>query len=118
MSAQILMALAVAALLLRCRLFVTLRQRLPLIVAGLFGLFVLGTDLIWGAGEAMRLGVGVTVLLMALATVAAGATWTRRPPSPYLGRAADLLDTLAVVAVIPVACAVMGLYGMAGTLNI
>jgi type VII secretion integral membrane protein EccD len=118
LSAQILMALAVTALLLRCRLFVTLRQRLPLISAGLFGLFVLGTDLIWGAGEAMRLGVGVTVLLMALATVAAGATWTRRPPSPYLGRAADLLDTLAVVAVIPVACAVMGLYGMASTLSI
>ena len=52
------------------------------------------------------------------ATVAAGATWTRRPPSPYLGRAADLLDTLAVVAVIPVACAVLGLYGMASTINI
>ena len=32
------------------------------------------------------------------------------PPSPYLGRAADLLDTLIVVSVIPVACAVLGLY--------
>jgi hypothetical protein len=66
----------------------------------------------------MLLGVAVTVLLVALATVAAGATWTRRPPSPYLGRAADLLDTLAVVAVIPVACAVIGLYGMASTISI
>ncbi|MFI7543018.1 type VII secretion integral membrane protein EccD [Actinoplanes sp. NPDC049599] len=118
LSAQILMGLAVAALLLRCRLFVTLRQRLPLITAGLFGLFALGVDLLWGAGEAMLLGVAVTVLLLALATVAAGATWTRRPPSPYLGRAADLLDTLAVVAVIPVACAVIGLYGMASTISI
>jgi type VII secretion integral membrane protein EccD len=118
LSAQILTGLAVAALLLRCRLFVTLRQRLPLITAGLFGLFTLGVDLLWGAGEAMLLGLGVTVLLVALAAVAAGATWTRRPPSPYLGRAADLLDTLAVVAVIPVACAVIGLYGMASNLSI
>jgi type VII secretion integral membrane protein EccD len=118
LSARILTAVAVAALLLRCRLFVTLRQRLPLISAGLSGLFVLGLDLLWGAGEAMVLGVGVTVVLTALATVAAGATWTRRAPSPYLGRAADVLDTLAVVAVIPVACAVLGLYGMASTLSV
>jgi len=118
LSAQILTGLAVAALLLRCRLFVTLRQRLPLISAGLFGLFTLGVDLLWSAGPALRLGVAVTALLVALATVAAGATWTRRPTSPYLGRTADILDTLTVVAVIPVACAVIGLYGMASSLNI
>ena len=118
LSAQILMGLAVAALLLRSRLFVTLRQRLPLISAGLFGVFALGLDLLWGAGEAMLLGVGLAALLVALATVAAGATWTRRAPSPYLGRTADVLDTLAVVAVIPVACSVVGLYGMASNISI
>ncbi|GAA3344398.1 hypothetical protein GCM10020358_47470 [Amorphoplanes nipponensis] len=118
LSAQILIALAAAALLLRCRLFVTLRQRLPLVTAGLVGVFALGVDVLWGASEAVLLGVGVTVLLAGLAVVAAGATWTRRAPSPYLGRAADLLDTLAVVAVIPVACAVIGLYGMASNLSI
>jgi len=118
LSAQILMGLAVAALLLRSRLFVTLRQRLPLISAGLFGVFALGLDLLWGAGDAMLLGVGLTALLVALATVAAGATWTRRAPSPYLGRTADVLDTLAVVAVIPVACSVVGLYGMASNISI
>jgi type VII secretion integral membrane protein EccD len=117
-SAQILMGLAVAALLLRSRLFVTLRQRLPLISAGLFGLFVLGVDLLWGASKTTLLGVGIATLLLAVATVAAGATWTRRAPSPYLGRTADVLDTVAVVAVIPVACAVVGLYGMASSLSI
>ena len=44
--------LAVAALLLRSRLFVTLRQRVPLIAGGLFGLFALGVDLLRGASEA------------------------------------------------------------------
>jgi len=45
--------------------------------------------------------------------VAAGATYSKREPGPYLGRAADILDTLMVVAVVPVACAVLGLYGRA-----
>jgi type VII secretion integral membrane protein EccD len=118
LAAQILMALAATALLLRSRLFVTLRHRLPLISAGLSGVFALGAELLRGAGDAMLLGLGLTGLLAALTTVAAGATWTRRAPSPYLGRTADLLDTLAVVAVIPVACSVLGLYGMASNLNI
>ena len=56
-------------------------------------------------------------LLLALATVAAGATYSRKPPSPYLARAADLLDALVVVSVIPVACAVVGLYSAVGDID-
>ncbi|MGA5303280.1 type VII secretion integral membrane protein EccD [Nucisporomicrobium flavum] len=118
LAARILMGLAIAALLLRSRLFVTLRQRLPLITAGLFGLFTLGVDLLWGAGATMLLGLSVVGLLLAMATVAAGATWSRRAPSPYLGRAADLLDSLAVISVIPVACSVVGLYGLVSNISI
>ncbi|MFI5932448.1 type VII secretion integral membrane protein EccD [Actinoplanes sp. NPDC051494] len=117
-AAQILMALSVAALLLRSRLFVTLRQRVPLITAGLFGAFALGIDLLWGAGATTLLGLSVAGLLVAMATVAAGATWTKRAPSPYLGRAADLLDSLAVIAVIPVACSVVGLYSLVSNISI
>jgi type VII secretion integral membrane protein EccD len=116
-SERILMGLGVAALLLRSRLFVTLRQRLPLILAGLAGLAALGVDLLLGADDAMLLGVGLGGLLLAMATVAAGATWSRRAPSPYLGRAADVTDVLVVVAVIPVACAVLGLYGLAASVG-
>jgi len=43
----------------------------------------------------------------------AGARYAERPPSPYLGRAADVLDVLCVVSVLPIACAVLGLYGAA-----
>ncbi|AGL21405.1 type VII secretion integral membrane protein EccD [Actinoplanes sp. N902-109] len=116
-SAQLLMGLAVAALLLRSRLFVTLRQRVPMITAGLFGLFALGVDILWGAGSTTLIGLSVAGLLLAMATVAAGATWSRRAPSPYLGRAADLLDSLAVIAVIPVACAVVGLYSLVSSIS-
>jgi hypothetical protein len=118
LSARILIAVSAAALLLRSRLFVTLRQRVPLVLGGLAGIAVLGVDLLWNADPAMRLAVSALGVLLALVTVAAGATWSRRPPSPYLGRAADLLDTLVVLSVIPVACAVVGLYAAVGDISL
>ncbi|HEU4347397.1 MAG TPA: type VII secretion integral membrane protein EccD, partial [Actinoplanes sp.] len=117
LSARILIAVSAAALMLRSRLFVTVRQRVPLICAGLSGAAALGFDLLAGADTGTMLAVTAAGVLLALVTVAAGATYSRRPPSPYLGRAADLLDTLVVVSVIPVACAVVGLYGAVGDIT-
>jgi hypothetical protein len=119
LSARLLVLVSAAALLLRSRLFVTLRQRVPLLAAGLFGTAALGLGLLahdTGPGTLIVLSVGG--LALALVTVAAGATYAQRPPSPYLGRAADLLDTLVVLSVIPVACAVVGLYGAVGDITI
>ena len=118
LSARILMAVSAAALLLRSRLFVTLRQRVPLVVGGLIGTFALGFDLIWHTSAMLLTAVTVAGLVLAIVTVVAGATYSRRPPSPYLGRAADLVDTLVVVSVIPVACAVVGLYSAVGSISI
>jgi amino acid transporter len=56
--------------------------------------------------------VAVALVLVALLLVVAGAAYRRRTPGPYLGRAADILDALCVVSVIPAACAVLGLYGL------
>lgn len=117
LSVRILTGVAAAALLLRSRLFVTLRQRVPLVVGGLAGVFSLGWNVLALAGSTTLLGVVALALVLAIVTVAAGATYSRRPPSPYLGRAADLVDTLAVISVIPVACAVVGLYGAVGNLG-
>ena len=114
LSARILMTVSAIALLLRSRLFVTLRQRVPLVVGGLAGVAALGVDLLRNADSTVLLALTGGVLVLALITVVAGATYSRKPPSPYLGRAADLLDTLAVVSVIPVACAVVGLYAAVG----
>jgi type VII secretion integral membrane protein EccD len=118
LSARILIAISAAALLLRSRLFVTLRQRVPLVSAGLAGVAALGLNLVWQADSTVRLGVSLVGLLLALVTMVAGATYSRRPPSPYLARAADLLDTLVVVSVIPVACAVVGLYHAVGGISL
>jgi type VII secretion integral membrane protein EccD len=115
-AGRLLTAVSAAALLLRSRIFVAVRQRMPLVAAGLAG--VGGLVLAWiGRGdETALLTVTAGTSLLALVTVMAGSTYSHRPPSPYLGRAADLADTLMVVSVVPVACAVLGLYGRARSL--
>ncbi|MFC7278541.1 type VII secretion integral membrane protein EccD [Paractinoplanes rhizophilus] len=118
LSSRILIAVSAAALLLRSRLFVTLRQRVPLVVGGLAGAFALGVDLMGSADAMLLLALTVGALLLAIVTVVAGATYSARPPSPYLGRAADIVDTLVVVSVIPVACAVVGLYAAVGSISL
>jgi type VII secretion integral membrane protein EccD len=113
LAGRLLTAVSAAALLLRSRLFVTVRQRVPLVAAGLAGAGVLAVALASRGDEAALLALTAGALLLALVTVVAGSTYSRRPPTPYLGRAADLVDTLMVVSVVPVACAVLGLYGRA-----
>jgi type VII secretion integral membrane protein EccD len=109
-SGRLLVGVAAVALLLRSRLFITVRQRVPVVVAGLTTLAVLATAMVWRAGEAGLLGLTAAGVLGALVVTVAGATYSNRPPSPYLGRAADVVDVLVVVAVVPVACAVLDLY--------
>ena len=118
LSARILIGVSAVALLLRSRLFVTLRQRVPLVAGGLIGIAALGIDLLRRADAVLLLGITAGALVLAIITVVAGATYSRKPPSPYLGRAADLLDTLVVVSVIPVACAVVGLYAAVGNISL
>lgn len=112
-SGRLLAAVAAVALLLRSRLFVTLRQRIPLLVAGLAGLAVLGVALLGRLDEVGLLALVVGGLLLALVVVTAGASYADRPPTPYLGRAADIIDVVMVVSVVPFAAAVLGLYGRA-----
>lgn len=109
-AGRLLVAVVAAVLLLRSRLFVALRHRVPPVVAGLAGYAVLGAALVDRAGPAGRLALVVGGLALALLAVAAGTTYARRPVSPYVGRVADLADTALVVSVVPVACAVLDLY--------
>jgi len=109
LAGRVLVAVAAVALLLRSRLFLTVRQRVPLLAAGLAGATVLGAWLAMNGGVPAALAG----FLIALVIITAGATYAKRAPGPYLGRAADLVDTALVVSVVPVACAVLGLYGRA-----
>ncbi|MGK5443783.1 type VII secretion integral membrane protein EccD [Micromonospora sp. URMC 105] len=112
-AGRLLVAVVSAVLLLRSRLFVAVRHRVPPVLAGLAGFAVLGVGLAVGAGAAVLPALTVGGLLVALVAVTAGTTYARRPVSPYVGRVADLTDTALVVSVVPVACAVLGLYDAA-----
>ncbi|WNM42224.1 type VII secretion integral membrane protein EccD [Micromonospora halotolerans] len=113
LAGRLLAAVGCGVLLLRSRLFVAVRHRVPAVAAGLAGYALLGAVLADRSGPAGRLALTVGGLALALVAVAAGATYARRPVSPYLGRLADLTDTALVVAVVPVACAVLDLYDRA-----
>ncbi|MGC4852701.1 type VII secretion integral membrane protein EccD [Micromonospora sp. DT4] len=108
-----LVAVVSSVLLLRSRLFVALRHRVPTVLAGLAGYAVLGAVLVERADDIGRLALVLGGAALGLVTVAAGTGYARRPVSPYLGRVADLTDTALVVAVVPVACAVLDLYDRA-----
>lgn len=112
-AGPVLVAVVSAVLLLRSRLFVALRHRVPTVLAGLAGYAVLGAVLADRADDAGRLALVLGGAAVGLVTVAAGAGYARRPVSPYLARVADLTDTALVVAVVPVACAVLDLYDRA-----
>jgi type VII secretion integral membrane protein EccD len=109
----VLGGVAAGALLLRSRLFPSLAARLPLLVSGLVGLTVVAWIGLTGLGGPARLVGAAVAVVMVLVLLGTTATAHRRRPggSPYLGRMADILDVATVVALAPVACAVLNLYG-------
>ncbi|MQA26434.1 MAG: type VII secretion integral membrane protein EccD [Micromonosporaceae bacterium] len=110
----ILAGLVAFAFVLRARLFPSGRHRVPMLVAGLTGLTMLAIVV----GDQVALEYRLFAMVSAFVAVgglvvSAGLTYSRRPPSPYFGRFADWFDVLLVVAVVPVACAVLDLYSYA-----
>lgn len=106
-----LVTVVALATLLRARLFPAVRHRAPLLVAGILGLaaIALGT-MVMSPDSRLSITLPVVVILAGL-VLAAGFLYQNRPPSPYIGRIADIFDVLFVIAVVPTACAVLGLYG-------
>ena len=111
-AAPLLGGLVAVALLLRARLFPAVAARLPLLVGGLVGLALTAAAVAAASGSATRLlGVALAfTAVVALIATAATASRRRTGPSPYLGRIADILDVTTVVALAPVACAVLNLF--------
>ncbi|BCB80366.1 type VII secretion integral membrane protein EccD [Phytohabitans flavus] len=110
LAGRLLVGVVAAGLLLRSRLFAAVHHRVPLLAAGLGGTAALGVALLVTTGPRVLLAFAAGGTFAALTVVAAGVAYARRPPSPYLGRAADVLDTALLVCVVPVACAVLDLY--------
>ncbi|TVT58655.1 type VII secretion integral membrane protein EccD [Amycolatopsis rhizosphaerae] len=106
-----MLVLAAAALLLRARLFPVPRHRIPLLAAGLSISLLLAR---WCLGTASD-NIGRALFLLALAMIAllvaaSGMVYSEKNPSPWFGRIADIVDVLAIVALIPFAGYVTGFF--------
>ncbi|MEU5846512.1 type VII secretion integral membrane protein EccD [Saccharopolyspora shandongensis] len=108
-SSVVMAAVLAIGLLLRARLYPILRQRVPLLVTGMFGVgcLVVGP----GVTAAGLVFAGPLLLVVAAAVIAAGILLSTRAANPYLGRFAEYSEILVMVAIVPVVCAVLGLYG-------
>jgi len=110
-SALWLVALVAAVSVLRARFFPAARHRLPLLAGGLVPALVLGVSATALPATWVLAGAVPALVVVAAGALAAGLAFRHRAPGPYLGRVADVLDVVLVLAVVPVACAVLGLYG-------
>jgi ESX secretion system protein EccD len=98
-------------MLTRARWFISRRQRLPLLVAGVFALGVDGIVGFAAADQVLRLSVGVgSVLAVAAVIIAYAVTGSTKRRSPMLGRTLDIFETILILAVVPLAVWVSGLY--------
>jgi type VII secretion integral membrane protein EccD len=106
------MGLAIAlALILRARVFRGRLQRVWMLVAGIAGVAVLALGAIEPRDPTTTLGAVVLPLVAAtILTVGLGTWLPGNKPSPFWGRAADILDIIAVVSLIPLALGVLDLY--------
>jgi type VII secretion integral membrane protein EccD len=108
-AGRLLVVVTSTVFLLRARLFAAVRHRVPPVLAGLAGYAALGTVLAVDAATGPLI-LAIGGVLVGLAVAAAGTGHAHRPVSPYVGRLADLTDTALVISVVPIACAVLGLY--------
>ncbi|HEV2377928.1 MAG TPA: type VII secretion integral membrane protein EccD [Streptosporangiaceae bacterium] len=95
------------ALLLRSRVFLGRAQRLWLQVPGYSGLMVLAV----AASHAMTVVVRLAPLVVGAAVLTGVGVWLpRHRPSPFWGRAAEVTDMVLVIALVPLALGVAGVF--------
>jgi type VII secretion integral membrane protein EccD len=109
-STVLLAAVVSFAFLLRARFYVAVRHRTPLLATGVIGAAALGVAPVLATGPDRALMVVPLALVVTVIAVAAGLVYSRRLVAPRLGRFADVLDVLLTLAVVPLLCAVIGLF--------
>jgi type VII secretion integral membrane protein EccD len=100
----VLLGLLAAGFLLRSRVYPVLHHRVPMLATGV---------VVAGAAVALLTGLLAVVVFFCIAAVAiaAGIGYSTRAAGPYLGRLAEYAEILVLVAIVPVTCSVLGLYG-------
>lgn len=110
-AVPLLVLVSTLAFLLRTRLFLATRQRVPLLVTGLVGGAVIVIDFALGLSHGQRALVPVIGLaVIAAAVVTAGLVFSRRGGSPYFGRFLELFDAALLMSVVPITCGAAGVF--------
>lgn len=117
--AGVMSAVVACALLLRARVFRGRAQRLWLLLPGYGGLALLAVSASLNDGQHAVLLLTVAPLLAGAALVMGVGMWLPdHRLSPFWGRAADIIDMLLIVSLIPLALGVAGVFsyvrGLAG----
>jgi len=110
-SAPWLLAVVAAATAFRARPFLGRLQRGWLLLAAVTGVVLLAVSLADRHGQAVAVAAVGLPLLVGAGVLVGVALRAGTRVSPLWGRAADLAEGLIVVAIVPLALAVLGLYG-------
>ncbi|MFC6087179.1 type VII secretion integral membrane protein EccD, partial [Sphaerisporangium aureirubrum] len=116
-TARVMHVILALALLVRARVFLGVGQRVWLIGAGTAGLvlFLVSVAL---AGRTAALLVAPALLVTAAVAAGMGLFLSADRPSPFWGRAGDILEFLLIMSLFPLALAVLDVYawirGLAG----
>jgi type VII secretion integral membrane protein EccD len=105
-------------MMIRAKWFLSRRQRLPLLVAGSATVAVTIVAIYVNGSTVTRL-IAIPVLLLVVAgiSVSFGLSAADRKPSPIAGRVLDIFEVLLIVAIVPLAVWVSGLYGWVRSLR-
>ena len=111
--ARVLPAVAAVVFILRARTFTGLRHRLAVLAAGAASALPVLVVAVATIANPLPLVAGLGVV--ALVIVLAGVT-TRR--SPVSGRLGDIIETIAIVSVLPLVCVILDLFAQVRDLTI
>jgi type VII secretion integral membrane protein EccD len=97
-------------LIMRARVFSGPGQRIWLIGSGLAGIAMMAFALSAKGGVIGALAVAICVLWVSLLTVGVGRSLASGKPSPFWGRAGDILELLLIVELFPLAVGMLEIY--------
>jgi type VII secretion integral membrane protein EccD len=107
----LLLILLCLGFFLRARLYPAIRHRMPTLAGGLTAATCLAAGPLMADPAHLIVIAGPVLLVSAGLTVLIGLVYSRRTPNAYLGRYAETIEVLVVLACVPVVCGILGLFG-------
>lgn len=113
--AVLLTAVVAIALLLRSRSFVGFSHRIAMLASGaVISAVAVAATLIMMESDVMRVGLGLSfAVLLCVILTAYGTSFADKIVSPVWGRLGDIVEWLAIMAIVPLVLAVMDAYSFA-----